>query len=330
MKLVIQIPCLDEAQTLPQTIADLPPSIDGIDEIAVIVVDDGSRDATSAIAASLGAFVVRLPATRGLAVAFMAGIDAALASGADIIVNTDGDNQYRGEDVGRLVAPVLAGEADIAIGARPIAEIRQFSPGKKALQRLGSWVLRRLTGASVADATSGFRAYSREAALELAVFSRYTYTLETIVHAAQSGWRIASISIGVNRVERASRLARSSLQYVWRAGIDVARMFAVYRPFRFFIVPAGVAVAGGVLLVARFLWFFVVSGGAGGHLQSLVAALMLFGIGGLLVVVALLGDLLAINRRILEGLRLESRRRRFAKTQPANQPHERSHGASCR
>ena len=330
MKLVIQIPCLDEAQTLPRTIADLPRSIDGIDEVAVIVIDDGSRDTTSAIAASLGASVVRLPATRGLAVAFMAGIDASLASGADIIVNTDGDNQYRGDDVGRLVAPVLAGEADIAIGARPIAEIRQFSPAKKALQRLGSWVLRRLTGASVADATSGFRAYSREAALELAVFSRYTYTLETIVHAAQSRMRIVSIPIGVNRVDRASRLARSSLQYVWRAGIDVVRMFAVYRPFRFFIVPAVVAVAGGVLLVARFLWFFVVTGGGGGHLQSLVAALMLFGVGGLLVVVALLGDLLAINRRILEGLRLESRRRRFATKQHAKQPLERSHEANRR
>lgn len=321
MKLVIQIPCLDEAETLAATIAALPRSIPGIDEIAVVVVDDGSTDATPHIAASLGAHVVSLPTTRGLAAAFMAGIDAALASGADIVVNTDGDNQYRGEDVVCLVALVLAGEADIVIGARPIGEISEFSLVKKALQRIGSRVLRWLTGADVTDATSGFRAYSREAALQLGVFSRYTYTLETIVHAAQCGLRIASTPIRVNRVERPSRLARSSVQYVWRAGVGVARMFVVYRPFRSFIVPAAIAIVVGAVLIARFLWFFVVSGGAAGHLQSLVAAAMLFGVGGALVVVALLGDLIAINRRLLEELRMESRRRRFG-TAP-----ERSSGA---
>jgi glycosyltransferase involved in cell wall biosynthesis len=311
VKLVIQIPCLDEAETLPRTIEALPRSMAGIDEIAVVVVDDGSRDGTAAVAASLGAFVVRLPVTRGLASAFMAGIDTALERDADIIVNTDGDNQYRGNDIARLVAPLLAREAEIAIGARPIERIREFSWAKKALQRLGSRVLRWLTGTDVADATSGFRAYSREAALQLGVLSRYTYTLETIVHAAQSGMRIVSIPIGVNRVERPSRLARSTLQYVWRAGTDLVRMFVVYRPFRFFIVPAAVAIAIGAGLVARFLWLFMNSGGAAGHLQSLVAAAMLLGVGGALVVVALLGDLLAINRRLLQELRLESRRRRF-------------------
>lgn len=319
MKLAIQIPCLDEAQTLPQTIGSLPRTLPGIDEIAVIVVDDGSGDATAQVASSLGASVVRLAATRGLAVAFMAGIDAALAQGADIVVNTDGDNQYWGEDVALLVAPVLAGEADIVIGARPIDEIHEFSWAKKALQRIGSRMLRWLTGTRVADATSGFRAYSREAALQLAVFSRYTYTLETIVHAAQSGLRVVSVPIRVNRVERPSRLARSSAQYVWRAGVGLARMFVVYRPFRFFVVPAFVAFAAGALLVLRFLWFVATSeGGATGHVQSLIAAAMLFGIAGALVVVALLGDLLAINRRILEQLRLEGRRRRFGAPDPAS------------
>ena len=311
MKLVIQIPCLDEAATLPTTIARLPRAIEGIDAIAVLVVDDGSGDATAAVAAAHGAHVVRLPVTRGLARAFMTGIEAALAQGADVIVNTDGDNQYRGEDVARLVGPILAGEADIVIGSRPIAEIAAFSRAKKLLQRFGSWVVGRLTGVAIADATSGFRAYSRDAALQLEAFSRYTYTLETIVQAAQRGLRIVSIPVGVNPVERPSRLARGSFQYVWRAGIDLARMFVVYRPFRFFIIPAVIAIAVASALVARFIWLFVESGGAGGHLQSLLAAGMLFGVGGALVVVALLGDLLAINRRMLEDLRLDARRRRL-------------------
>jgi glycosyltransferase involved in cell wall biosynthesis len=311
MKLAIQIPCLNEADTLPRTIADLPRSLPGVDQIVVIVVDDGSRDATAEVAASLGAQVVRSPITRGLARAFMTGIDVALRERADIVVNTDGDNQYRGEDIAALVAPIVARDTDVVIGARPIEEIAEFSFGKKLLQRVGSGIVRALTGTRVDDATSGFRAYSRDAALRLAVFSRYTYTLETIVHAAQSGLRIVSVPVRVNRVERPSRLARSSAHYAWRAGVDLARMFVVYRPFRSFVVPAIVACLSGAVLVARFLWYFIASDGAPGHVQSLVAAAMLFGAGGVLFVVALVGDLIAINRRLLEELRLESRRRRF-------------------
>jgi glycosyltransferase involved in cell wall biosynthesis len=311
MKLAIQIPCLNEADTLPRTIADLPRSLPGVDQIVVIVVDDGSRDATAEVAASLGAQVVRSPITRGLARAFMTGIDVALRERADIVVNTDGDNQYRGEDIAALVAPIVARDTDVVIGARPIEEIAEFSFGKKLLQRVGSGIVRALTGTRVDDATSGFRAYSRDAALRLAVFSRYTYTLETIVHAAQSGLRIVSVPVRVNRVERPSRLARSSAHYAWRAGVDLARMFVVYRPFRSFVVPAIVACLAGAVLVARFLWYFIASDGAPGHVQSLVAAAMLFGAGGVLFVVALVGDLIAINRRLLEELRLESRRRRF-------------------
>ncbi len=311
MKLAIQIPCLNEADTLPRTIADLPRSLPGVDQIVVIVVDDGSRDATAEVAASLGAQVVRSPITRGLARAFMTGIDVALRERADIVVNTDGDNQYRGEDIAALVAPIVARDTDVVIGVRPIEEIAEFSFGKKLLQRVGSGIVRALTGTRVDDATSGFRAYSRDAALRLAVFSRYTYTLETIVHAAQSGLRIVSVPVRVNRVERPSRLARSSAHYAWRAGVDLARMFVVYRPFRSFVVPAIVACLSGAVLVARFLWYFIASDGAPGHVQSLVAAAMLFGAGGVLFVVALVGDLIAINRRLLEELRLESRRRRF-------------------
>ena len=315
MKVVIQIPCRDEALTLPATIAALPCVISGVDEIAIVVVDDGSADDTAKIATLLGAHVVSLRAPRGLAVAFMAGIEAALALGADIIVNTDGDNQYVGEDAAHLVLAVLRGDADVAIGARPIDAMPGFSTAKKLLQRVGSWVVRRLSGVNVVDATSGFRAYSRESALQLSVFSGYTYTLETIVQSTQRGMRIAWIPIRVNAVDRPSRLAKGNAHYIWRAGTELARMFVVYRPFRFFILPAIVSALTGAALVARFAWFFVVSGGAG-HVQSLVVAAILLGIGGALVVVALIGDLLAINRRMLEEIRLDARRQRFERPQP--------------
>ena len=311
MKVVIQIPCLDEAQTLPATIGDLPTALQGVDEIRVVVIDDGSDDETGDIAASLGATVVRLPETRGLAAAFSAGIESALGAGADIVVNTDGDNQYRGDDVAALIAPIVEGRADIVIGARPIATMRDFSWSKKWLQRAGSWVVRRLSGTAVADATSGFRAYSREAALRLEVFSGYTYTLETIVQAANHGLRVASVPIRVNSVARPSRLVRSSAHYVLRAGSGLLRMFVVYKPFRFFIVPAAVLMGIAFAIGLRFLWFYTISGGAAGHLQSLILAGMLFGLGAALTVVTFLGDLVAINRRMLEELRLEARCRRF-------------------
>ena len=311
MKVVIQIPCLDEAATLPQTIGDLPAALEGIDAIRVVVVDDGSSDQTGDIAASLGASVVRLPETRGLAAAFSAGVEAALATGADIVVNTDGDNQYRGDDIASLIAPIVEGRADIVIGARPIATMRDFSWSKRWLQRVGSWVVRRLSRTAVADATSGFRAYSREAALRLEVFSGYTYTLETIVQASNHGLRVASVPVRVNPVARPSRLVRSSAHYVLRAGSGLLRMFVVYRPFRFFIVPAAASMLVALGIGVRFLWFYAVSGGAAGHLQSLILAAMLFGLGAALTVVAFLGDLVAINRRMLEELRLEARRRRF-------------------
>ena len=311
MKVVIQIPCLDEAATLPQTISDLPAALEGIDAIRVVVIDDGSSDQTGDIAASLGASVVRLPETRGLAAAFSAGVEAALATGADIVVNTDGDNQYRGDDIASLIAPIVEGRADIVIGARPIATMRDFSWSKRWLQRVGSWVVRRLSRTAVADATSGFRAYSREAALRLEVFSGYTYTLETIVQASNHGLRVASVPVRVNPVARPSRLVRSSAHYVLRAGSGLLRMFVVYRPFRFFIVPAAASMLVALGIGVRFLWFYAVSGGAAGHLQSLILAAMLFGLGAALTVVAFLGDLVAINRRMLEELRLEARRRRF-------------------
>jgi glycosyltransferase involved in cell wall biosynthesis len=321
LKLVVQIPCLNEAQTLPAAIADLPAVVADITDIRIVVIDDGSTDQTGDIAASLGATVVRLPETRGLAAAFSAGIEVALTAGADIIVNTDGDNQYRGDDIALLIAPIVEGRADIVIGARPIATMRDFSWSKKWLQRVGSWVVRRLSGTAVEDATSGFRAYSRDAALRLDVFSSYTYTLETIVQAANHGLRVASVPVRVNPVARASRLVRSSAHYVMRAGSGLLRMFVVYRPFRFFIVPAAVSIGAAVAIGLRFLWFFIESGG-GGHLQSLILAAMLFGLGGALTVVAFLGDLIAINRRMLEDLRLDARRRRLDAIRRPTEPRD--------
>ena len=313
MKLVIQIPCLDEEVTLPATLRDLPHVLNGLDAVEIVVIDDGSKDRTSEVAGKAGAHVVRIPGTRGLAHAFMVGIDTCLARGADIIVNTDGDNQYVGEDVAALVAPILSGDADVVIGARPITTIASFSTSKKVLQHLGSWAVRRLSGTTVADATSGFRAFSREAALRLNVFSRYTYTLETIVQAGQRGLRIASVPVRVNSVSRQSRLVRNSFDYILRTGGALLRMSVVYRPFRFFMIPSLLMFAAASAIGLRFLWYFVASEGAvSGHVQSLILAGILFATSAALFVVALLGDLLAINRKLLEELQLDARRRGLA------------------
>lgn len=310
MKLVIQIPCFNEESHLPATLADLPRSVPGVAAIEILVIDDGSSDRTGDVARELGATVVRIPRNRGLANAFIAGIEASLSMGADIIVNTDADNQYRGADIGRLVAPVLEGSADLVIGARPIASMAAFSPLKKMLQRVGSWVVRLVSGTSVADASSGFRAMSRDAALQTSIFSRYTYTLESIVQAAQRGLRVASVPVGVNAVLRRSRLAASDASYLWQAGSGLLRILVVYRPFRSFMLPAIGLFAVATVIGLRFLYYLLAEDG-GGHVQSLIFAAILYGLSGILMAVAFLGDLLAINRRLLEELRLDARRARF-------------------
>lgn len=308
MKLVIQIPCHNEEATLPSTIAALPRSLPGFSSVRLLVVDDGSTDHTAEVARALGADrVVRLPRNQGLARAFTVGIETALRMGADVIVNTDADNQYCAGDIPALLAPVLADEADIVIGARPLAEIEHFSVAKRWLQIVGTRFVRSLTGTDVADATSGFRAYSRRAALALNVFSTYTYTLETLVQAGYKRLRVASVPVRVNAPTRPSRLVRSTPHYVLQSVLTLARVAVIYRPFRAFAIPATISALIGLAGVARFLYYYFTQGGTAGHIQSLILAAILVLTGGLLFTLGVLADLLSVNRRLLEELQASAR-----------------------
>jgi len=300
-KVVIQIPCYNEEEFLPVTLADLPRSLPGVDRVEWLVVDDGSEDRTAEVAREHGVdHVVSLPRNRGLAVAFREGIEASLELGADVIVNTDADNQYRGEDVARLVAPVLSGEAEIVIGERPIDRIEHFSLLKKLLQRLGSWVVRLASGTRVPDAASGFRAMSRDAAMKLRVFNEYSYVLETIIQAGHKGMAITSVPVRTNEEIRPSRLFRSTTGYVFRQALTIVRIFMAYRPFAFFAVPGAVTFLAGFGLGLRFLYFYLTEGGAG-HVQSVILAALLLGMGFFLVVIGLVADLTSVNRKLLES-----------------------------
>jgi glycosyltransferase involved in cell wall biosynthesis len=302
MKLIIQIPCHNEADTLAATVADLPRAAPGFDAVECLVVDDGSTDATVAVARACGVHhVVSLPRNRGLAFAFAAGLEAALRLGADVVVNTDGDNQYRGEDVAALVEPILAGRAEMVIGARPIAETADFSFLKKCLQRVGSATVSLLAGVRVPDAASGFRAFSREAAKRLLVTSRFSYTLETIIQAPAKGLAVVSVPIRTNPATRPSRLFRSTAGFVLRSAGTIGRVFVVYRPFMFFSGLAALLFLPGVTLGVRFLHFFAVGAGQG-HVQSLILAAVLLLGGFQLFLTGLLAHLSATNRRILEEL----------------------------
>jgi glycosyltransferase involved in cell wall biosynthesis len=257
MKVIIQIPCYNEEDTLPQTVHDLPRALPGVDEIEYLVVDDGSTDRTAKVARELGVHhVVRLKQNRGLAHAFMIGLEAALQAGADIIINTDADNQYRGDDVGRLIQPILEKQADIVVGDRGVAALVHFSPLKRLLQRLGSWVVQRASGIPTPDATSGFRAFTREAALRLTVLGDYTYTLETLIQAGARRMAVAYVPIRTNPQTRPSRLIRSVPSFLTLSAITIIRFYIMYRPIRFFTSIGGTLVAGGVVLGLRFLYFY--------------------------------------------------------------------------
>ena len=308
MKLIIQIPCLNEAQTLEIALNDLPKHIDGIDEIEVLIINDGSVDNTVEVARNWGVnYVVSFTKNKGLAKGFMAGIDACLRNGADIIVNTDADNQYCGEDIEKLVRPILEKKADVVIGERPIDDTEHFSPLKKKLQHFGSYVVRVASKTDIPDAPSGFRAFSRDAAMHLNVMNNYTYTLETIVQAGRTSMAITSVPIRTNGELRKSRLFHSMFGYVKRSMITIVRAFMMYRPLTFFSILGLIPFTAGLALVVRFLIYFI-KGSGNGHIQSLVFSSTLMLLGFMTFIVGLQADVIANNRKLLEDIQFRVRR----------------------
>lgn len=311
MKLIIQIPCFNEEKTLKNTLDDLPRQLPGIDEIEYLVINDGSSDATSSIAREWGVnYIVNFTRNKGLAKGFMAGIDVALENGADIIVNTDADNQYLGKDVAKLIQPILEQRADIVIGARPIDDIEDFSFIKKKLQHIGSWAVRQASKTDVPDAPSGFRAYSREAALRLNVVNDYTYTLETIVQAGREKISIASVPIGTNPAARPSRLSNSMLGYVRTSMLTILRAYLVYKPLKAFLFISIFPTIPGLAIWIRFLYFLKTQGGAG-HIQSLILACTLIVIGFVCIMIGILGDTICANRKILQDVQYHTRKQYY-------------------
>ncbi|HVC06628.1 MAG TPA: glycosyltransferase family 2 protein [Solirubrobacterales bacterium] len=308
MKLIIQIPCLNEEESLPATIADLPRRVEGIDQIELLVIDDGSTDRTVEVARANGVdHIIRLTNNKGLAAGFQAGLDACLKLGADVVVNTDADNQYRGADIPKLVAPILAGKADMVVGDRQIAQIQHFSGMKKALQRLGSWVVRRLSGTEIADTTSGFRAYNREAALGLLVVDEFTYTLESLIQAGKMLVAVDQVQVGTNPQTRESRLFDSNGSYVRRNALAILRIYARYEPLRVF-ATAGLVVFGlAIAAWMPFLLDWILNGNSNGHIQSLILGAVLFIAAVQLLALGVIGDLLAgqrvMTQRVFERVR---------------------------
>jgi len=300
MKLIIQIPCKDEEQTLPATLHDLPRELPGFEVVEWLVIDDGSTDRTVEVARANGVdHIVRLTNNKGLAVGFQAGLDACLKLGADVIVNTDADNQYYGPDIAKLVAPIVAGDADMVVGDRQVMTIEHFSPLKKTLQRFGSWIVRQASATDVPDTTSGFRAYNREAALALQVVSKFTYTLETIIQAGKMTVAVDHVPIRTNPKTRESRLFPSMWSYVRRNGVSIFRIYAMYEPLKVFMTAAAIVMLGAVAVWTRFLVAFIQGEGAG-HVQSLILGAVLFNAGVVLGALGVIGDLLSGQRIMLQ------------------------------
>ena len=308
MKLFVQIPCLNEEETLPEVIHDIPRAITGIDDVKVLVVDDGSTDRTVEAAYREGAdYVIKLPYNQGLAKAFSTGINKCLEFGADIIVNTDGDHQYSGKDVDRLIQPILEGKADIVIGDRQTKKLAHFSPLKKTLQKLGSRTVSLLSNVSIPDATSGFRAYSRDAAMRLNVFSKFSYTLETIIQAGKNQMAVVHVPVHANGPERPSRLFSNLAVYLKRSIATILRIYVLYEPLRTLFYIGGVIFFVGTLGVFRFLYFYFTGSGEG-HIQSLIISGALLAIGFHVWVLGILADLVSINRRLSEEILYRIRR----------------------
>ncbi len=300
MKLIVQIPCLNEEATLSQTVRDIPRTINGIDKVEILVIDDGSTDHTFEVAKKLYVdHIVRFNKNKGLGAAFSAGLDASIKFGADIIVNTDADNQYKGEDIPKLIKPILEDKADIVVGDRQVNSIEHFSFTKKVLQRLGSWVVRKFSGTTVVDTTSGFRAYSRDAALRLNIVSFYTYTLESIIQAGKKHMNIIHVPIRTNEKIRESRLFKSIPSYIKKSVITIIRMYTMFHPLRVFFSIGTILFTLGSLGVLRFLYYFFTAGGTG-HIQSLIISGTLIILGFFLLMIGLVADIISFNRRLIE------------------------------
>ncbi len=303
-KLIIQIPCFNEAQTLAIALAELPKTLAGFETVEWLVIDDGSSDQTAEIAKACGVHhVIKHTKNMGLARAFMTGIQACLAAGADVIVNTDADNQYSAKDIPTIVKPILNHEAEIVIGARPIGDIEHFSWSKKLLQKIGSWAVRTASRTKIPDAPSGFRAYTKYAAQNMVVFSEYTYTIETIIQAGQKNMAIVSVPIKTNPDLRPSRLVKSIASYVQRSITTIVRVYAIYRPMRFFGTIGFTLFFLGLALGLRFLYFFF-TGAGNGHVQSVILAAVLLVVGFQTILVAFLADIMGANRKLTEEIRL--------------------------
>ncbi len=308
-KVIIQVPCYNEEETIGVTLSQLPRKLSGIETVEWLVIDDGSTDRTVEAAHKHGVdHIVRLPSHRGLGRAFTAGLEACLRCGADIIVNTDADNQYCADDIEKLIEPILAGKADIVVGERPIEGTEHFSLMKKRLQKLGSWLVRLASKTNIPDAPSGFRAMSREAALGLNVFGNYTYTLETLIQAGQKGLTVTSVPVRTNEDARPSRLVKGIPSYLVRSMTTIIRIFVVYRPFRFFMAIGVTLFTIGLIIGLRFLYYYF-TGTGGGHIQSLILAAVLLGFGFQAGLIAFVVDLLAVNRRLLEELQYRMRKK---------------------
>ncbi len=305
MKLIIQIPCYNEEKSLPVTLSAIPKKIKGADEIEILIINDGSSDNTVNTAKNLGVnYIVSFSKNLGLARAFDAGLKACIKNGADIIVNLDADNQYCADDIEKLIQPILENKADIVIGARPIDSIKHFSPVKKLLQKLGSFVMKKISGADILDAPSGFRAFSKNAAMRINIFDTYTYTMESIIQAQRKGLSILSVPIRVNKDLRPSRLVKNNFNYIFRSAKTMIRFFIIYHPFRFFISLALIFLALGLFLGFRYLYFFLLGDGAG-HIQSLILCGLLITGGFQTALLAIISDLLAINRKLIEDVQIK-------------------------
>lgn len=317
MKLIIQIPCYNEADTLPDTLRELPVALPGIDVLEILVIDDGSSDNTAEVARQHGVqHVVRLPYHMGLAAGFRQGLEACLEQGADIIVNTDADNQYFADDIQALVAPILAGEAQLVIGDRGVGTLEHFSRWKRWLQRLGSWVVSQAAGFPVADATSGFRALSREMALRTLVLSSYSYTLETIIQAGAHQIPVAFVPVRTNPKTRPSRLMRSTRHYLRHSVPTIIRAYAMYQPLRAFFLIGSVFIVAGIIPAARFLILRYLLGQGSGNIQSLILSAVLLIVGVQIYLIGLLADLIAFNRKMLEDQNYRLKRLELERTPP--------------